>query len=471
MYKKQKKSWVKHLDFLIVDVLCLEITFYLSCLIRLGSFYDVEGISEYYNRLAIVLLLTDICVVFLSEAYTGILRRNRIQELKAVIIHCSTVFATITVYVWATKQAEIYSRQVILVFWGASIVVEYFARCLWKIYIRQRMIRGKRFTKLMIVTEERYARECVSDFQNNRYKEFEVTGVVIVDKDQTGEEICGVPVVATADGFLEYVRCNVVDEVFINGNTRESSEALANELLELGLTVHFNLVRESRLMPNKLIEHCGKYLVLTTSMKIATNRQIFLKRSMDIAGSLLGLFLTGIAWVVFAPLIKLQSPGPVFYAQTRIGKNGRRFKFYKFRTMIVGADHMKKDLMEQNEMDGLMFKMEDDPRIFPVGKFMRKYSIDELPQFWNVLKGDMSLVGTRPPTEDEFEQYELHHKARLGIRPGLTGMWQVSGRSDIKNFEEIVALDTQYISNWSLAMDIRILFRTVGVVLTGKGSS
>ena len=202
MYKKQKKSWVKHLDFLIVDVLCLEITFYLSCLIRLGSFYDVEGISEYYNRLAIVLLLTDICVVFLSEAYTGILRRNRIQELKAVIIHCSTVFATITVYVWATKQAEIYSRQVILVFWGASIVVEYFARCLWKIYIRQRMIRGKRFTKLMIVTEERYARECVSDFQNNRYKEFEVTGVVIVDKDQTGEEICGVPVVATADGLL-----------------------------------------------------------------------------------------------------------------------------------------------------------------------------------------------------------------------------------------------------------------------------
>ncbi len=471
MYKKQKKSWVKHLDFLIVDVLCLEITFYLSCLIRLGSFYDVAGISEYYNRLAIVLLLTDICVVFLSEAYTGILRRNRLQELKAVIIHCSTVFAAVTVYVWATKQAEIYSRQVILVFWGASIVVEYFTRCLWKIYIRQRMIRGKRFTKLVIVTEERYAKECVSDFQNNRYKEFEVTGVVIVDKDRTGEKICGAPVVASADGFLEYVRCNVVDEVFINGNTRESSEALANELLELGLTVHFNLVRESRLMPNKLIEHCGKYLVLTTSMKIATNRQIFLKRSMDIAGSLLGLFLTGIAWLLFAPMIKLQSPGPVFYAQTRIGKNGRRFKFYKFRTMIVGADHMKKDLMEQNEMDGLMFKMEDDPRIFPVGKFMRKYSIDELPQFWNVLKGDMSLVGTSPPTEDEFEQYELHHKARLGIRPGLTGMWQVSGRSDIKNFEEIVALDTQYISNWSLSMDIRILFRTVGVVLTGKGSS
>ena len=171
MYKKQKKSWVKHLDFLILDVLCLEVTFYLSCLIRLGSLRDGSGINEYYNRLAIVLLLTDVCVIFISEAYTGILRRNKIQELKAVIVHCSTIFAAITVYVWATKQAEIYSRQVILVFWGASIVVEYFSRCLWKIYIRQRMIRGERFTKLVVVTEERYAKECISDFQHNRYKE------------------------------------------------------------------------------------------------------------------------------------------------------------------------------------------------------------------------------------------------------------------------------------------------------------
>lgn len=471
MYKRQKKSWVKHLDFLIVDILCLEIAFYSSCLIRLGNIRRLPVLLDYYNRLAVVLLLVDICVVFFFEAYTGILRRNKVQELKAVLMHCCIVFATVTVYVWATKQSEIYSRQVILGFLGIAVVIEYFSRCLWKINIRQRMIKGKKFSQLLVVTEECYAEECVSDFQHDRYKEFEVIGVVIVDKNRIGDEICGVPVVASADSFLEYVRVNVVDEIFINGNTRESSEALANELLELGLTVHFNLVRESRLMPNKLVERCGKYMVLTTSMKIATTRQVFIKRCMDILGSLVGLFLTGVAFLVFAPVIKYQSPGPIFYEQTRIGRNGRRFKFYKFRTMVVGADQMKEELMEQNEMDGLMFKMEDDPRIFGIGKFMRKYSIDELPQFWNVLKGDMSLVGTRPPTEEEFVQYELHHKARLGIRPGLTGMWQVSGRSDIKNFEEIVALDTQYISNWTLGMDVRILFRTIGVVLTGKGSS
>ena len=143
---------------------------------------------------------------------------------------------------------------------------------------------------------------------------------------------------------------------------------------------------------------------------------------------------------------------------------------YKFRSMYMDAEERKAELMEKNEMQGFMFKMEDDPRIFPIGRFMRKYSIDELPQFWNVLKGEMSLVGTRPPTMDEFEQYEAHHRARLGNKPGLTGMWQVSGRNKITDFEEVVALDTYYISNWNLAMDVRILFKTIKVVLLGKGA-
>ena len=136
----------------------------------------------------------------------------------------------------------------------------------------------------------------------------------------------------------------------------------------------------------------------------------------------------------------------------------------------VNAEEMKAELQEQNKISGNMFKIEDDPRIIPIGRFMRKYSIDELPQFWNILKGDMSLVGTRPPTEDEFVNYEAHHRARLGIKPGLTGMWQVSGRSDITDFEDVVALDTAYISNWNLGMDIRILFKTIVVVFKGNGA-
>ena len=171
--------------------------------------------------------------------------------------------------------------------------------------------------------------------------------------------------------------------------------------------------------------------------------------------------------------------GPVFYCANRIGKDNKSFRMYKFRSMYMDAEERKKELMKQNEMKGLMFKMENDPRIIGsgadgskhgLGWFIRKTSLDEFPQFFNVLKGDMSLVGTRPPTVDEWEKYELHHRARLAIKPGLTGMWQVSGRSEITDFEEVVKLDTKYISEWSFMLDIKILFKTVLIVLGQKGS-
>ena len=292
---------------------------------------------------------------------------------------------------------------------------------------------------------------------------------MVVDKDRTGETIEGIPVVANADGFLNYVRENVVDEVFIDGNTRSSSEALASELIELGVTVHTSLVYSDRLLMNTTVERYASYTVLTSSMKMLTLRQAFFKRFFDVIGALVGLLFTGIAIIVFGPIIKHQSPGPIFYKSTRIGRNGRRFLFYKFRTMHVGADKLQESLAAENEMKGNMFKMENDPRVFPIGHFMRKHSIDELPQFYNVLKGDMSLVGTRPPTEAEFENYEYHHKARLAIKPGLTGMWQVSGRSDITDFEEVVALDTEYIQNFSLGLDAKIILKTIKVVFSGKG--
>lgn len=182
------------------------------------------------------------------------------------------------------------------------------------------------------------------------------------------------------------------------------------------------------------------------------------------------MIFTAALCVVLAPIIYIQSPGPIFFSQWRVGKNGRRFKIYKFRSMYTDAEERKKELMSQNKMNGLMFKMDEDPRIFPAGHIIRKFSLDEFPQFWNVLKGDMSLVGTRPPTVDEFEQYEEHHRIRLSIKPGITGLWQVSGRSDITDFEEVVQLDNQYIVNWSLKLDIKIMLKTIGVVLGAKGS-
>jgi exopolysaccharide biosynthesis polyprenyl glycosylphosphotransferase len=221
------------------------------------------------------------------------------------------------------------------------------------------------------------------------------------------------------------------------------------------------------------VERIGEYTVLTRSVRIVTVRQLFVKRAIDICAGLAGVLVTGICFLFVAPLIYIASPGPIFFSQTRVGKNGRLFKIYKFRSMYMDAEERKKELMKQNKIaDGMMFKMDDDPRIIKgIGHFIRDYSIDELPQLWNVLKGEMSLIGTRPPTVDEYEKYNYHHKIRLAIKPGITGMWQVSGRSNITDFEQVVELDASYITNWSLGLDFKILLKTIKVVLQKDGAS
>lgn len=468
MYKKEKRSWMKHLDFTLLDIGVVQLAFLVSYAIRfeLGWAYG----NELYRHLTIVTVLIQTCITFFAEPYKNILRRDKVQEFKAVVAQCSMIFFGIILFLYMTKQSSAYSRQMLFVFWGLSILFSYMGHLSLKIVVRKRIVEDKNRSIMLLVTTNDKVETCIINFEHTPYRSYVIKGIVVTDVPRQGDVIREVPVVANVDNFMDYIRTNVVDEVFINGNNIDRSEELAEELLEMGITVHFKLAHDSKLMPNKVVEKCGPYLVLTSSMRIATPRQLFMKRCMDIAGGLVGLFIAGIAFIIFAPIIKKQSPGPVFFSQIRIGKNGRQFKIYKFRSMYTDAEERKKELMAQNKMQGFMFKMEDDPRIFPIGKFMRKYSIDELPQFWNVLRGDMSLVGTRPPTLDEFEHYEAHHRARLSNKPGLTGMWQVSGRSKITDFEEVVSLDTAYISNWNLAMDVRILFKTIKVVLLGRGA-
>ena len=203
-----------------------------------------------------------------------------------------------------------------------------------------------------------------------------------------------------------------------------------------------------------------------------------IKRLLDIIGSLCALIISSPILLGVAIAIKLDDGGPVFFSQTRIGLHGKPFKMYKFRSMYMDAEERKKELMAQNKMQGNMFKMDNDPRIIGsekgpgkgIGNIIRSLSIDELPQFYNILRGDMSLVGTRPPTVDEVAAYDLHHKVRLSMKPGLTGMWQVSGRSEITDFEEIVRLDAYYIENWSLKLDLKIILKTFKVVFAKEGA-
>ena len=206
-------------------------------------------------------------------------------------------------------------------------------------------------------------------------------------------------------------------------------------------------------------------------MSLVAYRHLRFKRSFDVAGALIGIVLVAPFVAVLALLVKLDSPGPVFFSHTRLGIGGRRFRMYKFRTMRDGADGEKASVAHLNQSDdSRLFKIRADPRVTRLGRTIRRWSLDELPQLYNVLIGDMSLVGPRPFFEEDLFNYEAHHFSRLAVRPGITGLWQVSGRSEILDFEEVVRLDRQYIDDWTLALDVRILSRTVPAVVHRRGA-
>ena len=266
-----------------------------------------------------------------------------------------------------------------------------------------------------------------------------------------------------------------VDEVLLSvkedQHTRETIRTLTDTLAQTGAIISVKVdVMTVNTAGVRRVTQLGDFYVASFAEREYDFSQLCVKRAIDIVGGVLGLLLTFVVGLFLAPVLLLESRGPLLFKQQRVGRNGRLFTLYKFRSMYRDAEARKAELTERNKMQGLMFKMDDDPRITRVGRFIRKTSLDELPQFVNILIGDMSLVGTRPPTMDEYKHYTNHYKKRLSFRPGLTGMWQTSGRSEVTDFDDVMRLDLQYIREWSLGLDIKLLLKTVQVVLLGKGA-
>ena len=481
MYTKGKSGFFKHLDFILWDLLCLQVSFLVAHLIRFGWVNPYK--SPDYLNIALILLLVDMVGAYVFNTFKNVLRRGYYLEAAATIKHVLLVAAVTFFYLFSTKESEDYSRIFIYLLFGIYTILSYVVRLIWKHYITKvRKASGKR--SMLIVTTADLAQDVIRNLTNGNYDDIKITGMAIIDKDLVGTKVLDVEVIANADTVVDHVCRSWVDEVFIRTDNMEHPVDLANKFIEMGVVVHVGVaLRESVEGAKVLVEKMGGYHVLTSTINYATPFQMLLKRCMDIAAGLVGSLITVVLFIFLAPLIYIQSPGPIFFSQVRVGKNGKLFKIYKFRSMYMDAEERKKELMEQNRIkDGLMFKMDFDPRIIGskilpdgtqkkgLGNIIRDFSLDEFPQLFNVLKGDMSLIGTRPPTLDEWEKYELHHRARLAIKPGITGMWQVSGRSKITDFEEVVKLDTQYIVNWSMGLDFRILFKTVLVVLGRDGS-
>ncbi|GAE89919.1 undecaprenyl-phosphate galactosephosphotransferase [Acetivibrio straminisolvens JCM 21531] len=275
------------------------------------------------------------------------------------------------------------------------------------------------------------------------------------------------------ENLPQILKENVVDEVIFALPKDYVGKVEEYILLceEMGITVRMVLNLYDLKLSKSHLTSIGTLPVLTFHTISFNPLQLFLKRLLDIGGALIGLAFTALISIFIIPAIKLDSPGPIIFEQDRVGLNGRIFKLYKFRSMTFDADYRKAELSALNEVSGgLMFKIKNDPRVTRVGKFLRRTSLDELPQFINVLKGDMSLVGTRPPTVDEVKKYKAYHRRRISIKPGITGLWQISGRSSITDFDEVVKLDTKYIDQWSLWLDIKIIIKTVFIVLRRSGA-
>lgn len=468
MYRKVRRGWTKHFDFLLIDLCCAQISLIIAYLIRLGEQSPYS--DPIYRNIAILMMILQICIVFFTEALSGILKRGYLREFKAVIKYCSTLSVSLLVILFISQLSASYSRIVLFNLWWISCIFMYIVRIMYKYYLHNRVLEEKNQEHMYLVTNGKLAPETVTSLVKNCHNNSVIKGIIVIDCNMMGETINGVSVVANAESMLEYVRSNVVDEVFINCDNKKVDEEITDYCLKMGITVHINLERSFVNLPNAEVESINGFTVLTASINSVTARQLLIKRLIDIGGSVVGLILTAVVYVFIAPIIYIQSPGPILFSQKRVGKNGRQFKIFKFRSMYMDAEERKKELMKNNKMQGHMFKMDNDPRITPIGRFIRKTSIDELPQLFNILKGEMSLVGTRPPTVDEYEAYEMHHKKRLAIKPGLTGMWQVCGRNDITDFEKVVELDTQYIEEWTLGLDVKILLKTLVVVLGRRGS-
>ena len=487
MNRKHTKGWMKHGDFIVIDIIILQLCYLLT-------FWLFHGITSPYTNdtfqyLALLMFLAQVIVILFSSHYRSIIRRKGVEELIADLVYTIEIMAITLIFLFAVKRSSEFSRLQVFVTAGMFLIIDFGMKQLNKKRIIQALKRDRNQRRLVLVTSPEYVEEAIRKLTKAGTKDVRIVAVALMGENVDLEKtILGIDqdceVMNLSGKTLEWISHQWVDGVFILQPADQlfPSEFM-NGLLTMGITMYYSMsaLNDGR-WPAIDIQKLGNYKVLTSSVKFISTGWLALKRLLDILGGLIGCIFTLLLTVIIGPMIYIKSPGPIFFTQVRIGRNGKPFKIYKFRSMYMDAEERKAALMEQNKMQGLMFKMDDDPRIIGsekkgkdgrlkgIGNFIRRTSIDEFPQFFNVLIGNMSLVGWRPCTLNEWKEYNIEHRSRAGMKPGITGMWQVSGRSKITDFDEVVRLDQEYIENWSILLDLKILLKTVAVVAKREGA-
>ena len=464
MHKSNKFTYANILQ-INFDIFFLILTYTVAYLIAC-QLTTMHSITEY---LWILIIFIPIWISIM--AFLGMFDKTTFYYLDRVLrnVAIASFFSGVSLgtMFFFIKETSI-SRLFIGTFFLLCIAIMSLERCVFsKIYRRG---NTNKFTPRIVVVCSQLTFFSFKQYLKKTHIRYNIVGTVQFDEQEANQD----------DQFKldslanlgDILKNQVVDEVVLAMPSDYNGVEQYISLCEkLGITVHLVLNYFNLKTSHVHISMLGPLPVVTFNTVTLNPFQKITKRMMDIAGALVGISITIFAAVFIIPAIMLDSPGSVVFEQKRVGRYGRVFNLYKFRTMCVDAEVKKEELLAMNEhRDGMMFKIKEDPRITRVGAFLRKTSLDELPQFFNVLKGDMSLVGTRPPTLDEVARYDFDHLRRISIKPGVTGMWQVNGRSNITDFDEVVALDVWYIDNWSIWLDINILLKTVGQVVGTKSA-
>jgi len=466
------KQQAKFLNRIVIsiDMIVIMVSFCLAYFIG-DRWGNLSQLSEYIWLLLVVVplwyFLLDHFGLYESLWYQSI-GQIMVCILKAQFI--GSIILAAAIYVMEPVD---FSRALFVYLLIISFLFISFEKIIIKLVLSHFRRRGYNYRNILIVGTDKKAIEFLKIVENHVNWGMRIVGFLKLADDEHPQ----VPENYKIHGCLKdlVVVCNrmPVDEVVfcVPSEALPDLEDYVRDMEEMGVNVRlvldfYDLKRSKR----DLSLFHGELPILTFYSRSFDTGHLFLKRCLDLVGATTGLIITLLLFPFIALAIKLDSPGPLFFGQKRIGKRGRVFTCWKFRSMYTDAEERKKELMHLNEMNGAIFKIKDDPRITKVGKILRKTSLDELPQFWNVLRNEMSLVGTRPPTPDEVAKYENWHRKRICIKPGITGMWQVSGRNAIEDFDEVAALDIEYIEKWSLWLDVKILFKTLWVVFARSGS-
>jgi exopolysaccharide biosynthesis polyprenyl glycosylphosphotransferase len=400
--------------------------------------------------------------------YTPRRLNGTLHEQKLNIQACFTAGLLLTGALYLIKGEDI-PRRIVLITLGTVTISLGVRRLVYRSMLYRAFERGQKTRNVLIVGTGPEAKALRNHLVGMRHLGYTFKGFIdFADSDSTLTETFG-DVVGTVDTLFDQTRRRFIDEIFV---TNPCERRIVHEVLEQARIHGVDL----RVIPDMYegqtladpIEYIGQFPTIPLHHGYLPEISLVIKRALDIVISSLVLLILAPVLVAVAIAIKLDSSGPVFYLSERIGKKGYVFRCIKFRTMIADADKRRSGLMHLNERDGVLFKISNDPRTTQLGRFLRKYSLDELPQLFNVLSGDMSLVGPRPPLASEVEVYKLSHLRRLDVTPGITGLWQVEARRD-PSFDSYISIDVAYIENWSLLLDLKIIARTVGVVLAGTG--